>query len=112
MFTDKTLTCRDCGAPFTFTASEQEFFAEKGFTNEPTRCSSCRATRRNGDTRNNRGTDRNSNQYNSRGSQRNADRPMYDAVCDSCGVATKVPFMPRGDKPVYCRDCFNRMNPR
>jgi CxxC-x17-CxxC domain-containing protein len=108
MFNDKTLTCRDCGTPFTFSASEQEFFAEKGYTNEPTRCPSCRAARRNSDPRNSRGSDRGGNSYNNRG----ADRPMYDAICDSCGVATKVPFQPRGDKPVYCRDCFNRLNPR
>ena len=100
MFNDKTLTCRDCGAFFTFSASEQEFFAEKGYTNEPTRCPSCRAERRNNGSRNNRD------------SQRSTDRPMYDVVCDSCGAATKVPFQPRGDKPVYCRDCFNRLNPR
>ena len=48
MYTDKTLTCRDCGAEFTFSASEQQFFAEKGFTNEPSRCASCRSARRNG----------------------------------------------------------------
>ena len=112
MFNDKTLTCRDCGAPFTFSASEQEFFAEKGFTNEPTRCSSCRAERRNNGPRNSRGADRNFSSYNNRGSQRSADRQMYDVVCDGCGAATQVPFQPRGDKPVYCRDCFNRNNPR
>ena len=33
MYNEKTLTCRDCGAEFAFTASEQTFFAEKGFTN-------------------------------------------------------------------------------
>ncbi len=100
MYTDKTLSCRDCDAPFTFSASEQEFFAEKGFTNEPTRCPSCRAARRNNGS------------FNSRGGDRNADRQMYDVVCDGCGVATQVPFQPRGDKPVYCRDCFSKQNRR
>jgi hypothetical protein len=38
MFQDKYLTCRDCGAEFLFSASEQEFYAEKGFENEPARC--------------------------------------------------------------------------
>jgi len=42
-YVDKTLTCLDCGAEFTFSASEQEFFASKGFTNEPGRCPDCRA---------------------------------------------------------------------
>lgn len=38
MFEDKTLVCKDCGNEFTFTAGEQEFYAEKGFENEPSRC--------------------------------------------------------------------------
>ena len=41
---DKTLTCCECGNEFVFTASEQEFYAEKGFTNEPRRCPACRHT--------------------------------------------------------------------
>ncbi len=98
MYTDKILVCRECGAEFPFTASEQAFFAEKGFSNEPGRCPACRANRRNSDGRNN-----------NRG---NAPRQLYDAVCDGCGRPTQVPFQPRGDKPVYCRDCFARKNPR
>ncbi len=96
MYQDKTLVCRDCGAEFVFSASEQAFFAEKGFTNEPGRCPACRANKRNSG-RNDRG---------------NSPRQMYDAICDSCGRPTQVPFQPRGDKPVYCRDCFNKLNPR
>ena len=42
MYTDKTINCKDCGAEFTFTAGEQEFYAEKGFKNEPARCKNCR----------------------------------------------------------------------
>ncbi len=87
MFQDKTLTCRDCGAEFIFTAGEQEFFAEKGFTNEPGRCLSCRQSRK---------------QQRSGGSQ----RQMYPAVCANCGAETQVPFQPSGDRPVYCSDCF------
>ena len=34
-FTDKNLTCKDCGKEFTFTAGEQEFYQQKGFQNEP-----------------------------------------------------------------------------
>ncbi len=41
-FQEKTLRCSDCGASFTFTAGEQEFYQTKGFTNEPKRCSLCR----------------------------------------------------------------------
>ncbi len=92
--TDKTLTCRDCGNSFLFTAGEQEFFAQKGFTNEPTRCPTCRSARRN------------SGGFSSGGSYARAERQMFPAVCAECGAETQVPFEPRGDKPVYCSSCF------
>ena len=88
MYNDKTLVCKDCGAEFVFTASEQEFYAEKGFTNEPLRCKSCRQARKNAN---------------------NGNRPqkeMFDAVCAECGAPCKVPFEPRNDRPVYCSNCF------
>lgn len=88
MYQDKTLVCKDCGQEFTFTASEQEFFAEKGFTNEPQRCPDCRHARK---------------QNSRRG---NGDRKMYDAICAECGKPCKVPFQPRDDRPVYCSECF------
>lgn len=93
MFNDKVLSCKDCGREFVFSASEQEFYAEKGFTNEPGRCPECRSARK-AQTRSNRGG------YDRR------ERPMYAAVCSSCGKETTVPFQPTGDKPVYCRDCY------
>ena len=43
---DKTLTCKDCGAEFIFTEGEQAFYKEKGFENEPQRCSDCRKSRK------------------------------------------------------------------
>jgi CxxC-x17-CxxC domain-containing protein len=89
MYTDRTLTCKDCGQTFTFTAGEQEFYATKGFENEPGRCPSCRSAKK--------------QQRNSGGHR---ERQMYPAVCFSCGVETMVPFQPSGEKPVYCRDCF------
>src|SRR5262245_49964085 len=48
MYQDKTLTCIDCGADFTFTAEEQEFFATHQLTNEPKRCKPCREKRKSG----------------------------------------------------------------
>lgn len=39
---DKTIICKDCGEEFIFTVGEQEFYEEKGFTNEPVRCKACR----------------------------------------------------------------------
>ena len=94
---DKTLTCRDCGRQFVFTASEQEFFAQKGFTNDPGRCPECRAARKA-----RRDTGGVSNGFNAR-----RDREMYPAVCAQCGKETQVPFQPRGDRPVYCSDCYS-----
>ena len=91
MYSDKNIVCKDCGQTFTFTANEQEFYAEKGFTNEPQRCKACRDARKN--DRNGRGRD-------------NGPRPMYDAVCSECGRPCQVPFQPRDDRPVLCSDCF------
>ncbi|MEW5866917.1 MAG: zinc-ribbon domain containing protein [Bacillota bacterium] len=93
MYQDKTLVCRDCGQEFTFSASEQEFFASKGFENDPSRCPACRSARKQRD----RGS--------SFGGRQEA-REMFPAVCASCGAQTSVPFRPRADKPVYCRDCY------
>jgi CxxC-x17-CxxC domain-containing protein len=96
-FTDKALTCSDCGTGFNFSASEQEFFASKGFTNEPGRCPDCRAARK---------QQRGGNGYSS-GSYRQQ-REMYPAVCASCGKNTQVPFEPRNGRPVYCSDCYSK----
>ena len=85
MYQDKTLKCRDCGNEFVFTAGEQEFYASKGFENEPTRCKDCRLAKKN--------------------AQR-GEREMFSAVCAECGNECQVPFKPNADKPVYCSDCF------
>lgn len=90
MYTDKTLVCKECGREFTFTASEQEFYAEKGFTNEPQRCKDCRAARK------------------SAIRESDGSRKMFDAVCSGCGNPCKVPFEPHSDRPVYCSDCFKK----
>jgi len=100
---DKTLTCRDCDKEFTFSASEQDFFAEKGFTNEPGRCPDCRAVRK---QQNSGGG------YNSRGGGGFQQREMHPAVCAECGKETQVPFRPSGDRPVYCSDCFSKNSRR
>ena len=97
MYSDKTIVCKDCGQEFTFTANEQEFFAEKGFTNEPQRCKSCRDARKGGQRG---GGSRNG------GYRDNGPRQMYDAVCSECGRACQVPFQPRTDRPILCSDCF------
>ncbi len=88
---DKTLLCKDCGTEFPFTVRDQNFYAEKGFENEPQRCRECRTQRKF-----TRGA----------GATGASAREMHDAVCAQCGVATTVPFKPRGDRPVYCRTCY------
>ncbi len=100
---DKDLTCRDCGAVFTFTSGEQEFFASKGFTNEPSRCPACRSARRN------QGGGYGGGGGGGGGGGYGGPREMHPAVCAQCGIDTEVPFLPRGDKPVYCSDCFSSM---
>ena len=96
-FQDKSLQCSDCGIAFTFTTGEQEFYKTKGYTNEPRRCPECRQARK-------------SEQQGS-GGYRNTPRQMFPATCASCGKSTEVPFQPRGDKPVYCNDCFRKTKP-
>ncbi|MFW6075904.1 MAG: zinc-ribbon domain containing protein [Chloroflexota bacterium] len=106
-FDDKSLTCRDCGDTFVFTAGEQEFYAEKGFTNEPTRCPTCRRANKARRQSDSGGYGGNSGFGGSR-----QDRPMYEATCSSCGQPARVPFEPKADRPVYCTDCFRSRRPQ
>ena len=94
-FLDKSIQCSDCGATFTFSAEEQEFFASKGYTNDPKRCPSCREARK---------TARygGGKSYGYR-----PQRQMFPTVCAQCGKDTEVPFEPREGRPVYCSECYN-----
>ncbi len=96
-FQEKSLQCADCGATFTFSAEEQEFFKSKGYTNEPKRCPACRQARK---------AERYSG--NSGNSGFRGRRQMFPAVCAECGKETEVPFEPREGRPVYCSDCYNK----
>ena len=103
MNVDKTLTCADCSQSFTFTASEQDFYAERGFT-EPRRCPSCRAAKKA-----QRNAEGGGGGYSSGGGSYGAPRgprEMFPATCSSCGQETEVPFKPTSGKPVYCSACF------
>ncbi|HXX95319.1 MAG TPA: CxxC-x17-CxxC domain-containing protein [Planctomycetota bacterium] len=104
-YTDKQITCVDCGAEFTFSSGEQERFAQLGFSNEPKRCASCRAAKKAGRTNGSSGASRGSSE---RTGGFGGPREMFPAVCAECGAQTTVPFKPRGDRPVYCSDCFSR----
>lgn len=82
MYEDKTLVCVDCGESFVFEAGEQEFYAQKGFVNDPKRCKNCLKARK-------------------------AKIGLkYTIICSECGKEGKVPFEPKGDKPLYCSSCF------
>ena len=94
-FQDKPLECSDCGATFTFSVEEQEFFQSKGYVNEPKRCPECRQARK---------TERFGSSFMSR-------RQMFPVTCGECGKDTEVPFEPRGDRPVYCSDCYRKVRP-
>jgi CxxC-x17-CxxC domain-containing protein len=84
MFEDKTLVCKECNADFVFTAGEQEFYQEKGFTNEPKFCKPCRDARK---------------------GVRN-ERQRVEAVCAECGKTAYLNFQPNENRPVYCSDCY------
>lgn len=89
MYQDKTLSCKDCGAEFVFTAGEQEFYNEKGFENEPKRCKSCKDIKK---------------------QQMRGNREMFETTCGECGGVAKVPFKPHEDRKVLCSICFAQQN--
>jgi len=95
-FQDKSIRCSDCGTTFIFTASQQEFFASKGYTNDPKRCPSCREARK-------------SARYGDIGYNPRSRRRMFPAVCAQCGNDTEVPFEPREGRAVYCSDCYSKV---
>ena len=84
-YQDQTLTCRDCGNTFVWTASEQEFYAQKGFQNAPVRCPADRALKK---------------------TRMGGERASFEITCATCGKKDTVPFKPTGDRPVYCREHF------
>jgi CxxC-x17-CxxC domain-containing protein len=109
-YADKTITCQDCGTDFVFTSGEQEFYAQKGFTNEPSRCPACRQARKAGGGGRSRSYGERDS-YGGRGGgggYSSGPREMHTAICAACGKEAQVPFVPRGDKPVYCTDCFQQ----
>lgn len=102
MSADSTLTCRDCGRAFVFTAGEQDYYASRAFS-EPGRCPDCRAARK---SQRDGGSSYDSYGSPSRGSA--GSRELFDVTCSSCGQPTQVPFQPSADRPVYCSSCFEK----
>ncbi len=133
MYNDKNLTCADCSQEFVFTASEQDFYAQRGFT-EPRRCPSCRASRKAARNASGGGGSSSYGSYGAGGGysaggssgggysdggssygggggggggyRDRGPREMFSATCSSCGREAQVPFRPTSGKPVYCSDCF------
>lgn len=87
MLEDREISCQDCGSKFVFTAGEQLFFVSKRLRNEPKRCANCRLVVR----------------FRRKGHDL---QKLYDTVCGQCGAPAKVPFTPRGHKPVFCVSCL------
>lgn len=103
LYTDQVIACVDCGTEFAFTAREQEFYAQKGFASPPKRCKPCRNARKEQSGGGGSVTFSRSDDY---GAPR--ERQMHSVSCAACGIETQVPFKPRGDRPVYCRPCFQK----
>ncbi len=89
-FQDQTLACRDCGKEFTWTASEQEFYQQKGFQHAPVRCPECRQAKK------------------ARMDGGPRQRQSFPITCSQCGKQDTVPFEPKEGRPVLCRDCFKK----
>jgi CxxC-x17-CxxC domain-containing protein len=102
-FADKSITCVECGTSFTFTATEQEQYQQRGFLNEPKRCAPCRQARK-AQGGGGRGFGGGGGGRGFGGGGGGGER--YTAVCADCGKEASLPFKPRGDRPVYCSDCF------
>jgi len=115
IYQDKSLQCYDCSTTFIFGTEEQEQFASRGHTNVPKRCPSCREVRKarqlaNGGNGHNSRDIYSSGSYSDR-SFSSAPRQMFPVICATCGEDTQVPFEPRGDRPVYCPNCYRKTNP-
>ena len=85
---ERILVCRQGGEQFAFDESEQAFYMERGFENEPKRCKACRMSKH------------------ALESAQKPKKEMYPAVCAACGAQTELPFRPTGEKPVYCYACL------
>jgi len=108
-FTDKTLKCIECGQDFTYTVAEQELHQSLGYQNEPKRCTPCREAKRQrkgGGSGGGGGPRGGGGNGGPRGG--GAPREFFAAICGECGKEAQLPFKPRGDRPVYCSDCFSK----
>ena len=125
-FTDKQLKCMECGQDFTYTVAEQELHQSLGYQNEPKRCNPCREAKRQrkgpaaGGGGGGGGGERPRGGGGGGGGGRapreggggdrggGPAREYFMAICGECGKEAQLPFKPRGDRPVYCSDCFSK----
>ena len=88
---DRQCTCKECNREFSFTAAEQEQHALRGHRHAPSRCPTCREARA------------------LRNPERAGGRSLHPVICARCGAPIRVPFVPRTERPVFCRPCFLEM---
>jgi len=88
------LICIQCGKEFSFQQDEQEIYLELRFSAKPRRCKACRGSEK------------------AIISPVKPEKVTYAAICDECGKETQLPFKPKGDKPVYCKECFAKKKER
>lgn len=91
-FIDKKLVCKDCGKEFVWSAGEQKFFADKGFTNAPIRCADCRKKKK-------EGTSDKTSQIS---------QVLQQIKCKNCGKTSEIPFQPRNPDNILCSECFEK----
>lgn len=101
-YTDKTMECADCQAKFVHSGEDQRRYAERGFSHEPKRCPDCRQRRR---------SSSGARSFPAHENRSRGPRQLHPAVCAGCGAHTEVPFEPKQDRPVYCRDCYRARRP-
>ncbi len=98
MFQDRNIACVECGQEFVFSADDQQYHSERGYS-DPKRCPSCRSARR---------AQGGGGGYGGGGGGFRSDRPMFTTTCAQCGQEAQVPLQPSGDRPVYCNSCFSQ----
>lgn len=84
VYEDRQLICKDCTKPFVWSAGEQKFFHDKGFTNEPVRCVDCRK----------------------KAKKKREGPTLYPVRCRICGETAMVPAEPVDPNDVLCENCL------
>ncbi len=99
-FQDKNILCIDCGQEFVWSTGEQEFFCDKGLTNPPKRCKTCKQAK-------------NERLAAITAAQSAGVKQRIEVAvnCAKCKSYTTVPFYPSQGRPVFCRSCYLEKHP-